>query len=59
MMVDKVKLIVEHSTIWGLVLMGWLSVLQPILTVIATVLAICWTARQLYLSWTKKNSKNN
>jgi ABC-type Mn2+/Zn2+ transport system permease subunit len=54
-----IKPVAEHSIIWGVVVGGWLNLVQPWLTAIATVLAIAWTLRQLWLSWKKKSSKRN
>lgn len=46
------KYVADGAT-WGAVLIGWLGIIQPVLTVIATVLAIWWTGVQLY-GWYKK-----
>lgn len=54
-MMSKTLIVSEHSLIWGIVTVGWLSLVQPALTAIATILAIAWTSRQLYLSFKKKN----
>lgn len=41
------------ASVGGIVVIGWLSLIQPWLTAIATLLAICWTGVQLY-GWFKK-----
>ena len=39
--------------VWGMVAVGWLGVIQPWLTALATLLAITWTSMQIY-SWAKR-----
>lgn len=39
--------------VWGIVMSGWLSLIQPWLTAVATLLAIGWTGIQIY-SWFRK-----
>ena len=43
--------------VYGVVLIGWLGLIQPWLTAIATVTAIVWTTIQIYEYY--KNKKNS
>ena len=62
-MMDRIVNIVEHTPtgvktisdigVWGVAAIGWLGILQPWLTALATILAIGWTCIQIY-SWHKK-----
>ena len=47
--------------VWGTVAVGWLGLLQPWLTALATVLAIAWTSIQIYsyIQTTYKRRVNN
>lgn len=40
--------------VWGISVTGWLSLIQPWLTAIATILAMTWTGIQLYNYFNKK-----
>lgn len=42
--------------VWGVAAIGWLGILQPWLTALATLLAVTWTSIQLY-EWYKKKGK--
>ena len=53
--------VVQHQTsraadvgVWAIVTVGWLGWIQPWLTAIATILAIAWSATQLYAWWKYK-----
>lgn len=49
---EQVKVFADFI-VWGVAWVGWLGVLQPWLTAVATILAIVWTSIQI-LSWLKK-----
>lgn len=53
---QSIKTVVEGTSIWGVSIIGWFSLLQPGLTALATILAIVWTVRQLYVSFKKDES---
>ena len=40
--------VVSDIGVWGVVVTGWLGLIQPWLTALATVLALTWTGVQLY-----------
>jgi hypothetical protein len=52
-MLERLELWSKAVILWGTVAIGYLNVIQPWLTAIATLLAIWWSARQLYASYKK------
>lgn len=44
--------------VWSIAFIGWFGLIQPALTALATILAIVWTAVQLYNFYSTKRKKN-
>lgn len=43
-------------SVYGVVLVGWLGLLQPWLTALATITAIIWTSIQIYDYYKRKKA---